>query len=473
MIPCFHAKIKNLAFIAFLVLSLFSCKTDLESTVPANFFGIRNSFNTFYSDTIIDLKTYTVKMDSIASYRLSAFAIGAINDPMLGKTKASLVMQYGLPTNQFTWAGVPKLDSVVLQLRFRTQPKSDGTYLDDYYGDRNAIHTLKVYALDEDISWDSVYYSTKKPKLGMEVGSWTGTYNFVDSFRVTLGQQIIVLPPHIRITLSDAYKAYLFGAEARGDFLNSTTFKTAFKGFVVVDESNLGPKEVNPNQMNKEPEGAVVFVNLHSDVTALTAYSDSLAVDFPVIAGSEAAYNYYEQDTVPNMLQYPLVNGKLVSCLDKDICFAQPLAGTKVRVEMPNIYSVLNNPKLAIQGAEIIFEVLPGSNTGDFNAPQQLSLVGSDSLGRNIFLKDQIFEGGVYYGGTFNTNYNQYHFNIVRHIQYLLDSYKTGQDYNYGMNLIVSADNPVTAQRVVFDTRKNNGSVKGKVRLKLTYTYIK
>ncbi len=426
----------------------------MNTTVPANFFGIRNSFQTIYDTTLV-LNTYSVKMDSVITSRLSAYALGIINDPLLGKSKASVAMQYGLPSNQFTWGGATKLDSVVLQLRFRTQPKSDGTYLEDFYGDKNAIHTLKVYKLNESISWDSNYYSTRKYAFdGIEVGSWTGKYNFTDSTKYKLGQKSVVIPPHIRITLKDDYKNLLFAAEANNQFLNTTAFKATFKGFVVIDESNVN-----------SGEGAIVYVKLNSNVTALTAfYSDSLSVNFPVTPGSEAAYNYYEQSDIPAGLLQNSFTG-----VHRDTCFAQPFGGSKVRVELPNLYALLNNPRLAINGAEIIFSVLEGSDAVPYISPPQLSLVGSDSLGRNVFLKDQVFELGSYYDGLLNSNYNEYHFNIVRHLQYLLDSYKKGYNYNYGMNLIVTADYPVSAQRVALNTRKNTG----KLKLKLTYTVIK
>jgi hypothetical protein len=93
--------------------------------------------------------------------------------------------------------------------------------------------------------------------------------------------------------------------------------------------------------------------------------------------------------------------------------------------------------------------------------------VNSDSLGKNGFLRDQITESSIYYGGKLSGN--TYSFNIVRHLQNLLIRYQNGSNINYGMNLIVPADNPLTAERVLLNTRKNSGSFK----LKLTYTVIR
>lgn len=422
----------------------------------AIFVGARNQFNTSFSDTLIELSAYSVQMDSVITSRLTAMAIGSINDPLLGISKASLITQYALPGNEFSWGGVTKLDSVVLQLRFRNSLATNGTALEDYYGNKDLVHILKVYLLKEDIKIDSLYYSTRQYKTdGIEMGSFTGKYNFKDSLTLNLGSEKVILPPHLRITMNSTFKELLYNGEKNGSFTSNATFKDNYKGLVIVDETPVNAGE-----------GAIVYVKLTSDVTALTAYySDSLAADFPILGGlrgSEAAYNYYEHKDVPSSILQKSFKGN-----HRDTGFVQPLTGSKLRIEFPNLFNVLNNPKLAINGAEIVFTPLAGSFSNPYTLPASLSLVGSDSLGKNIFLKDQFTESSSYYGGVLLNN--AYSFNIVRHLQFLLDEQKKGFNYNYGMNLIVRADDPVTAQRVILDTRNNKGTFK----LKLTYTVIK
>lgn len=441
-------------------LLLSSCKKDTQA-VGALFAGARNQFNT-QLDTTLELNAFSVQMDSVITSKLSAVALGSINDPYLGITQGSLVTQYGLPGSQFSWgSNITKLDSLVLQLRFRAGTLSDGTLLNDYYGDKDAVHTFKVYGLSEDLSLDSTYYSTRKYKSdGIEIGTYTGTCNFKDSVSFYLGQTKVILPPHIRIKMSNDFTTRIFNGEKDGYFKDDATFKAQFKGLVVVDESTYGPGQ-----------GAILYLKLNSDVSAITAYyGDSLAVDFPIIGGlrgSEAAYNYYEHKQVPdNLLQHlpALIAGDLANGSHRDTGYLQPLTGAKLRIELPAFTKVLANPKLVINGAEILFTPIPGTFDATYPLPASISLVGSDSLGRNIFLKDQLFESSTYYGGKLDNN--RYKFNIVRHLQHLLIEQKSGRNVNYGMNLIVRADDPLTAQRVVLDTRRNAGVFK----LKLTYT---
>lgn len=453
MTPYSIARIRSLALILLITFSLFSCKKDTES-VGAAFVNARNTFNTLFDTTII-LNTYSVKMDSIISSKLTSYAIGAINDPFLGITKATLVAQYGVPGNQFSWGSATKVDSSFLQLRFRNALLKDGTFLPDYFGKKDAIHNIKVYLLTESLSKDSFYYSTRRYLSdGVEMGSFTGKFNFTDSVTINLGIEKIVIPPHIRIKMNSNFNSFLFNGEADGSFLNDAKFKEKYKGFVVVDETSVGKNE-----------GAIVYIKLTSDVTALTAfYKDSLAADFPIVGGtraSEASYNFYEHFNVPASLLQSGFNKQ-----HRDTGFIQPLTGAKLRVELPNLSAFFTNPKTAINGAEILFTPLAGSSNDFFTLPASMSLLGSDSLGKNVFLKDQFFETTAYYGGQLSNN--QYKFNIVRHLQYLIDEKKKGRDYNYGMNLIIRADDPLTAQRTILDTRKNNGTLK----LKLTYTVI-
>jgi hypothetical protein len=454
MILYCKVKIKPLLFFIGAILLLGSCKKDAGS-VGADFVGIRNKFNTLL-DTSIELRAYTVKMDSLASSKLTAMALGRINDPEFGVNNAAVITQFSLPGNEFSWGGATKLDSVVLQLRFRNTKQIDGTTLPDFYGNKDAVHLFKVYLLTEDIRTDSVYYANRKYKTdGIEMGSFNGKINFTDSVPISLGSQKIKFPPHIRIPMNNTFKNLLFEGESKGLFSTNSKFKETFKGLVIVDESATAAGE-----------GAIVYLRLTSDYTSLNAYyKDSLAAAFPIIGGirgSDAAYNYYYQTDRPiGMIQMPF------SGTHRDKGYVQSLNSTKLRIEIPNLANVLNDPKIALNGAEILFTPLAGSFNDTYTLPSSISLVGSDSAGRNIFLKDQFSESGLYYGGTLVNN--SYKFNIVRHLQNILNESKAQNGFkDYGMNLIIRADDPVSAQRIIFDTRRNNGTFK----LKLTYTVI-
>ncbi len=442
MTHCFSARTKFLLAALISLQFISSCKKDLNS-VGAEIIGVRNGFATVF-DTTMSLNTYTVEMDTVNTGSFLSYAIGKLNDPETGISEASLNFQYNLPANNFSWEGATKLDSVVLQLRYR-----DLTAL---YGDKDQVHTLKVYALDEDLNIDSSYYSNREFKVKpTEYGSWTGKFNLNDTLELKLGSSTFRLPPHIRIKMNANFESLLFGAESRGEFSSSSNFKTAFKGFKVVDETNLSGSEA----------GAIAYIRFNTDVTALTAYyKDTLAADFNVVSLSEVTTNTYKFNRKPGLIQ------KSFQGTHRDTCYVQGIGGTKVRIELPELAKTAK-PNLAINGAELVLNVLAGSNSTTWGLPGKLQLVGSDSLGRNIFIKDLAIEGAAYYGGLLNTSYNQYRFNIARHMQYLINEYKQNRNVNYGLYLFVPFSE-TSASRVLLDTRKNSGAIK----LKLTYTVI-
>jgi hypothetical protein len=98
-----------------------------------------------------------------------------------------------------------------------------------------------VYLLKEDIQIDSSYYSTRKYKTdGVEMGSFTGKFNFSDSIKLNLGSESVIIPPHIRISMNSTFKQLLFNGEQNGYFSSDAKFKESYKGLVVVDETPLG-----------------------------------------------------------------------------------------------------------------------------------------------------------------------------------------------------------------------------------------
>jgi hypothetical protein len=65
----------------------------------------------------------------------------------------------------------------------------------------------------------------------------------------------------------------------------------------------------------------------------------------------------------------------------------------------------------------------------------------------------------------------EYRFNIARHLQYLLDSNRSGKNMQKlsGLFLFIPVNNPFTAARIMLDGKKDSG----KIKLKLTYTVLK
>ncbi|MFN4082543.1 MAG: DUF4270 family protein [Bacteroidia bacterium] len=444
MIVCWQYKTKFTLFLVFVSL-LVSCKKDLTTT-RADFVAVRSGLTFNYSDSI-NINAYSVSMDSIPTNGLSRNVLGHFNDPLTGEMGATLIHQITLPINQFSWAGAPKLDSLVLRLRLSS--------LDNNFGNPNSIRTFKAYLLDEDLTWDSLYFSSRRPKiktLGTEIGSFTGIVNIADTTTTTLGSKKLSFPPHIRIPMNNAFIKDFFEAESKGYFLDVSTFKSAFKGIVIVDETN-----------DATGNGAIFFVNPRSVNSALYAYFDTTVAEFAIKDRQEVVYNYfYHSNTLNNLLQKPFTGSH------RDTGFLVPLSGSKLRVELTDFLDKFGNKNIILNSATITFTVLPGNHIAPYKLPNKLSFFASDSLGRNGFLRDNILEPENYFGGFLNNADNTYTFAITRHLQQMLNLYKQNRNINYGFNLLIPSDNPISASRVLLDTRKNANSIK----LKLNFTVV-
>src|ERR1043166_8079540 len=98
------------SFLFLIFLWLAACKKDVvQSPVGANFIGVRNGFHLF--DSSVDVKAYSVLMDSLVTHNMFYYPIGASQDPFLGYSQANMALQASLPVDGFSWSGAASLDS--------------------------------------------------------------------------------------------------------------------------------------------------------------------------------------------------------------------------------------------------------------------------------------------------------------------------------------------------------------------------
>ncbi len=466
MILYFKDKINKLSFLGLLLLFITqtSCKKDID-TAGYDIIGQGKDLNVKYTDTFL-VEAYTVQMDTLATHRQSYYMLGAMNDLDFGTTKAHVITEFNLPggASSFTFGGVnAKIDSVVLQLPFATSKS--------YYGNTGTTQEIQVFRLTDTLSFDSVYYCTRVPKFIDDLNFttvWSNKFNFTDSLTFKLGSKSETIVPHVRIKMNDNYKD-LFKTLDVNNKLNSIDFKKQFNGIYIKSAA--------------EPlsnEGAIGYFNLYANSTNTQAgiavyYNDSLKVVFPINYGAESRYNQFEHTNIPaNRIQVllPKDSTKIVNGIPDTVsAYLQGAFGTKIRLNLPTIFELLKkHPNVLINGAELVVPIASGSDAGNYNAPSQLFLTSSDSLGRNSYLyqKDLLLEAVNYSGGGFLGGRKEYRFNFARTIAYLYDQYKQGRNINYGFNIVVPADNPVSAARAIINTKKGSG-----IKLNLTYTVTK
>jgi hypothetical protein len=448
MIACWKGK-TNLRLLSLLsVLFVFSISCQKKDTVGSEFVGGIVGFDVQSIDTL-SILSYTSRQDSFRTRNLSLYTLGKLNDPDFGTTQANIIAQLTIPADNFTFPQGVVIDSIVLQLPYAT---STG-----FYGTKSTNQTIHVYELNETLlnSSDSGYYSNRNYAFTPNIiGSKQGNFSAIgDSVIMSFASTVLRLPPHLRINLTDpAFVSKI----ATSVYSNNATFQSSIlKGLYVAAETN----PLNPG------EGALVYCNLNSQVTAMVVYyNDSFKVEFPISRSTTVKANQFlHQHTVTIPIE-PVFGGT-----PQTTNYAQPMGGLKTRIFIPYLFDLIQNKNIAITGAEILFTPKAGFDNATFTLPNQLLLTNSDSLGRNELIRDAAgFEGANYYGGQLRNG--TYRFNIIRHIQYVLNEYKNNnRNVNYGLNLLVPADNPVAGNRIVLDTDQRLGNIK----LKLSYTVIK
>ncbi len=440
----------SLLYGLFLLLALLACKKDpyeigLDILPPTDTLGV------YQTDTVTVI-AYTVLQDSVRTDETTYGMIGAIMDPVFGRTTATAYTQVRLSTEGVTFGTDPVLDSLVLVL-----------YYDGYYGDTNTIQHIRIWELSQDLYTDSTYYSNQSAV----------TYNILlgdKYFKPRPNDSVLIqgakAAPHLRINLSN-HTNYLGNKilSAPQSILNSNDeFVKFLKGFCI-------------QPLPVDSKGSFVMFKTSNLFSKLSLYyhntdqGDSLRFDM-VIDGSSArftAFNHYGYADAAPELRQQIFNGD--TALGTNQLFVQAMGGTRLKVHMPYLRSLVKDGKIAISNAQLVFENEDNDTT--LAPPSALSLYRLDSTGKVGLLVDYN-ESASYFGGTYNASARTYSFRITRHIQNILTGDTTQNPYLY-----VSAVNPL--QNVLFYNRVvlngtspgNPSYHSGKLKLKLLYTKLR
>lgn len=450
-----YYKIKNLTaiknlivFLSVIALTYSSCKKDIN-TLAVNFINPDSTFNGSFET--VGINAYTAPSDSLPTHTQSLYILGAINDPIFGKSSAEIATSYSIPNNaaSFSLGNNAIVDSVVLQLRIG----NDSTWI----GDANAIHDIKVYELTEKLEYNKVYYSNRNyQKSNTVIGNFNKKFSPTDSIPNTYTNSTFKIPPTLRIKLSDDFKQKLQNINT----FNSATFYDSLRGFAIVDESNFGAGQ-----------GGFWYLNLNSSYTSVVIYyrndTTRLRTEFPILLGN-ARYNKYNLNSKD--LTQPKTT-RFTASQQRDTCYLQAMGSTRVRVFIPD--SILNRlaavPQLGIQKAEIVVRAMDGFSTEMFKIPNQLILLSMDSTGTGKLTKDSDTESLIFVGG--NVNNGEYRFNIARELNYILKNLREKKgNVHYGLSILVPNSTfnsffQTSARRMVLNTKN--------LKLNLNYTVIK
>jgi len=420
------------------VIFLFSCE---EPDVVGLQTQIKNDkLNISFSDTT-SIIAFSQIEENVRSDELTKNLLGSYFDPVFGTTSASLYTQLRLSSSNVTFGISPIFDSLILSFAYS-----------GYYGDTTIPMDVKVYEITEDMYRDSTYYSNQNFTYdNYELANYTFIPNPNDSVEIDNENY----GPHLQIKLDKKLGDKFLYYSRTSDFASSENFINFFKGLYITMQS----------QNNK---GAILYFDLLSSLSKLTMYyhnnTDTSYFNF-VINENCARVNTFEHNNYSDA-NVDLKNQTIrndTSLGDKRI-FIQAMAGIRTKIRFPNLKNWLDSGKIAINSAELVFDVDESDITiNDYSPPERLGLVKLNKEGKLFFLSDYN-EGSSYFGGYYNETKKEYRFRISTHVQEMLEE----NINDYGLILLAN-ERQTTANRVVLN---GPNGLNGKLRLELIYTKL-
>ena len=171
-----------------LITGLIACQKP--GNIGEDLIAVQDSkVNVSFTDTLT-IDAHSQRVDSVGTSRLLQNLLGSHYDPVFGTTTASFYTQLRLSQNDVNFGSNPVCDSIILTLDYNA-----------FYGDSNQTQTIKVYQLDEDIFYDSTYYSNDSiMSMPTPIGSYSDRFNLVDSQYYNGSLQ----EPHLAIRLDNS-----------------------------------------------------------------------------------------------------------------------------------------------------------------------------------------------------------------------------------------------------------------------------
>lgn len=430
------------------VLGLFACQ-NRETDIGLD---LRSDGGAFATKTITDFEflAYTVNEDSFGTDSLSAFALGQLNDPEFGISRASIATQLVLSEFNFTFGASPDIDSVVLALKYATGSPIYGP---------NDDQEIRIYKLANPLESDQKYFSNTPYQKGSQIGSWNGVFNNRDSVVIIEQNTTYVDPAQIRIRLNNSFATELTEAPSSA-FTTNEAFINYLNGIVIESASVSG-------------EGALTTIDLNSPFTRLVVYyNDSLLRSFEMSAPAKK-YNSYEQNNLSPDLQDQLNNPNV----HYNKTFVQSLGGSKLKIDIPNLLGFVPEDRdILINQAELRLSPMSSTVNDNYDLPGRLNLFQPHPTdGRNQVILDYLdfLDPGIdfpVYGGVYNRDEMSYTFRFNRHLQDMIRRSKDGaSNVNRGFYITVPADFPLYPGRVIFNT---DTSANAGISLKVVYTEL-
>lgn len=437
-------KIKILLGVLIVQMGLSACEKQ-DGNIIIDGQNNNNQLEIFRTDTFT-LKTSTVREDSLPANGISYSLLGEMNDPILGKSKASIFGKMIIlePENNFPNTIEP--DSAILYI-----PMVDGL---NFYGNPLTKQRLQIFPLAETINGLSVYYQHQNIAYNNQISTNYYGLMFQQKFdSIGYRKEKMGLKPGLMIKLNAEFARGLMQMPSEAYQSNDGLAKH-FKGIGIIPEND----ELLPG------DGGYAVLDLANNISLayrakiLLYYNDTSTFVFG-FEGKGSVVNTGKVGPYPQFIQDQLSN----ITVSRATTYIQALSGLKTKIELPTIVNIIKQGNVGINKAEIVFYTDESPNTKQF-APPRLNLYQPlNALSNRNRLIDDATMSPSTFGGIYDESNKCYRFMLTRHIQNILnDQFFNKVNTNLGLFLAIPTDNPVIGART--------GINHSKTKLIITYT---
>ena len=409
------------------------------------------------SQTIHPVSVFTQIEDSIPSSLANLQLLGLYNDPVFGKTLASIYTEALPQTIPFNIPGSISpdsivVDSVVLSLAYG-----------GYFGNPSSYQLLSIFELEDTIPAGTIYSNKQLAYLPDPLFSKSFIPQPGDSVYILgpEGDTTNILPPHARFQLPVSFgRKFIDNSDVTSEFTSYEDYRGFFKGFhITVGDNNNVP-------------GAILYFNLRSTLSRLEIHYHYISgadttktfYNFPLFDQFNRRFSHFENFGYTHASQevkQQVLQGDTVAGLERT--FIQSMANFRTKIWLPELDELIDNSsgQIAINSARLFLPIDTEIVQDNLGYSDRLILLRGNEEGELVNLLDFEF-GNVYFGGTLNEDKNEYSFNITRHFQKVL----SGEIPNYPLYLRASNSFENAARAVL----RGSGREENPMRIEIKYT---
>ena len=337
--------LRRIFIFSLLTIAFFGCtritSTDLGSGLIPAIDGV------ITKDTLLDVITDTFDdPDSTRIYKGDVHVVGNItNDPLFGKTKASIFFEVKPASYPFYISGVKdsiKVDSAVLILSYR-----------GIFGDSTKPITLRVSEIDQSTPLDPYMsypanYPSAVPITASTPLAPAKTFD-IRRFSDSVNNRFENANNQIRIRLNDnVAKRFIKDYDSSNAYVSDSVFRTFFAGFALTADAGTNNALVKISLSDTNTKFALYYSTSSTGATQ----RDTSVTYFTFNTSTAGDANILTRDRTGSEISKHLTT----TSKPDSLVYIQTSPGTYIRVKIPGLQGLSNR---IIHRAELIAEQVP------------------------------------------------------------------------------------------------------------------